>query len=211
MNTRTSPIIAVLLAAILALVFAACEGPTGPAGSAGEPGAPGAPSDPGTLGDPGEPGAPGGAGIRVYDSSATPQFLGYLLEYPGRVLTPAGNNVDIPVGSNTYIYFVGISSDPTISDTPYLSSNITAQPTTNTLYYNSWNGGTLFSYNGDSAVTVTTAWRLDASGNSAASSGVSESRYPVKWGLPLTFSTIIGGGFSGSTIVFPLQYSTSEM
>jgi hypothetical protein len=176
------------------LALAACgNAETGPAGV------------PGTPGEPGSQGPAGGAGVMVYDSSATPQLLGYLLKYPGRVLTPAGNIVDVTL-AYTIIYFCGITTDPTTSDTPYLS-NGTSQPATNTFYYNPWNGGNRFYYDGSPAVTDTTTWRLNTNGNSESFGGSSGERYPLKWFLS-TFSELIGGGFNG-TITWPLQYRTA--
>ena len=61
--------IAVIIALVLALLIAACEGPAGPQGPQGPQGAPGLPGNPGNPGLPGvqgiqgEPGLPGNPGL----------------------------------------------------------------------------------------------------------------------------------------------------
>ncbi len=71
--------VAVIIALVLALVIAACEGPAGPQGpqgpqgDAGLPGNPGNPGLPGVQGIQGEPGLPGNPGLPGVQGPAGPQ------------------------------------------------------------------------------------------------------------------------------------------
>jgi hypothetical protein len=144
---------------LFALVFTACDLFTGAAGSAGIPGISGTNGVPGTQ-------SPGGS-VMVYDSSATPRFLGYLLSTDGTypcVLSPTGYVVQYDQGASSalyssIIYFSGVNQ----TGAPYNSNYGFAK----SVFYNPHSGGTFYTYTSGFPADTATWYQstYDASGN----------------------------------------------